>query len=107
MPEHSNGNIRVGWLATGEQGGVVRAVRGLTGAARALGINPMAVSLRDGAFAKAILATGTGVRTPSVYPLPVIRGGLVISMLPHLKARRQAGPNCGVEISRRGAPRLI
>ena len=64
-------------------------MRGLIHAVRPLGINPVVISLRDGAFAGEILASGVEVRTLGVKPLPVLRGGLVAKMLLQLKARKQ------------------
>ena len=91
MPKQSY-KQRVAWLVIGdEDGGVAQAVSGLICAVRPLGIEPIVISLHDGAFAKDILAAGTEVRTLNVNPLSVLRGGLITKMLLQLKVRRDVG----------------
>ncbi len=82
--------IRIAWLIAGdEDGGVAQAVRGLTYGMRPLGIDPVIISLNDGAFARGIAAAGTEVRTLNVRPLAVLRGGLATKLFLHLKVRKQ------------------
>jgi phosphate:Na+ symporter len=77
------------WLIAGdEDGGVAQTVRGLAGAVRHLGVEPVIISLRDAAFSESMRAMGFDVRTLNVKPLPVLRGGLVRKIRQQLQVRR-------------------
>ena len=80
---------RIVWLIAGdEDGGVAQTVRGLAGAVRHLGVEPVIISLRDAAFSESMRAMGFDVRTLNVKPLPVLRGGLVRKIRQQLQVRR-------------------
>ena len=79
---------RIAWLIAGdEDGGVAQAVSGLTVAVRSLGIEPVVISLRKGAFSESMRAAGFDVRVLGVAPLPVLRGGLASKMRWQMRVR--------------------
>lgn len=81
--------LRIAWLIAGDEfAGVAQAVRGLTGAVRPLGIEPVVVSLRKGVFSDSLRAAGFEVRVLNVNSLPVLRGGLINKLRLQLQIRR-------------------
>jgi len=81
--------LRTVWLVAGdEDGGVAQAVRGLTGAVRPLGIEPVVISLQQGAFSDSMRAAGFEMRVLNVDRLPVLRGGLISKLRLQLQVRR-------------------
>ena len=89
MATDNREKIRIGWLITGDDsGGVAQAVRGLTGAVRPLGIEPVVVSLRQGDFSDSMRSAGFEVRVLNVDRLPVLRGGLISKLRLQLQVRR-------------------
>ena len=89
MTADAKENIAIAWLIAGDDiGGVAQAVRGLAGAVRPMGIKPVIVALRVGAFSDSMRAAGFEVRTLNVGTLPVLRGGLVSKLRLQLHVRR-------------------
>ncbi len=81
--------LRIAWLIAGDEfAGVGQAVRGLTGAVRPVGIEPVVVSLRQGAFSDSLRAAGFEVRELNVNSLPVLRGRLINKLRLQLQIRR-------------------
>ena len=89
MATDNREKIRIGWLITGDDsGGVAQAVRGLTGAVRPLGIEPVVVSLRQGDFSDSMRSAGFEVRVLNADRLPVLRGKLISKLRLQLQVRR-------------------
>ncbi|MGC9260883.1 MAG: glycosyltransferase family 4 protein [Phycisphaerae bacterium] len=81
-------SIRVAWLVAGDEIlGVAQAVRGLAGAVRPLGIEPMIIALTDGPFVQSMRSLGFAVGVLNVDPLPTLRGGLLSKMKLYLRSR--------------------
>lgn len=90
----NSSDLRVGWVVAGDDnGGVGQAVRGLMGAVRDFDVEPVVISLCDGAFSNSLRAMGFDVRTLNVKPLPVLRGGLVSKIRLQLQVRRAVAAN--------------
>lgn len=69
--------MRVAWIIAGDEtGGVAQAVRGLSAAVRAHGIEPAFISLADGQFCGEMRRRGEAVEVLGDYHLPTLAGSL-------------------------------
>ncbi|MGC9260784.1 MAG: glycosyltransferase family 4 protein [Phycisphaerae bacterium] len=77
MTAGDNSGTRIAWLIAGDEiAGVAQAVRGLTGAVRTSGIEPVIIALHEGPFCDTMRSLGFAIHVLNVEPLPVLFGGL-------------------------------
>ncbi len=80
--------LRIAWIIAGDEiGGVAQAVRGLTKAVPAQGIEPLFISLADGPFVEELRARGHTVAVLGNFHFPVLQGsfGEKLATLPAMQ----------------------
>lgn len=88
-PTEPRNGIRVAWLVAGQEIlGIAQAVRGLAGAVRPLGLDPLIISLTEGLFPQSMREQGFAVQVLNVEPPPTLRGGLLNKLKLQLQVRR-------------------
>lgn len=96
--------LRIAWIIAGDEiGGVAQAVRGLTKAVPAQGIEPLFISLADGPFVEELRARGHTVAVLGNFHFPVLQGsfGEKLATLPAMQqATASTLPSLAAELGR-------